>query len=97
MNDKVARPVGGSYGSIGGVEITEDVIAHLVDDAERGFPNARFRAPGRPARTDEATRAVTVRLSETELAAMMTRAEREHRTRSEAIRAAIAEWARASA
>lgn len=97
MNDKIAKPVNGSFGTIDGVDITEDVVARLVKNAEEGFPGATFRAPGRPARTDEPTRAVTVRLSESELAAVMVRAEREHRTRSDAIRAALSEWARASA
>ncbi|MFZ4841498.1 ribbon-helix-helix protein, CopG family [Mycetocola saprophilus] len=36
---------------------------------------------------------VTVRLSESELAALMSRAERENRTRSDAIRVTLAEWA----
>ncbi|WP_187978332.1 ribbon-helix-helix protein, CopG family [Mycetocola sp. JXN-3] len=34
-----------------------------------------------------------MRLSESELAALMSRAERENRTRSDAIRVALAEWA----
>lgn len=97
MSDKVAEPIDGSYGTIDGVEITEEVIARLVKNAEDGFPGARFRSPGRPARTDEPTRAVTVRLSESELEALMARAEREHRSRSQAIRTAIAEWVRAAA
>lgn len=97
MNDKIAKPVNGSYGTIDGVEVTEETVARLVKNAEEGFPGATFRAPGRPARTDETTRAVTVRLSESELAAVMARAEREHKSRSDAIRAAISEWARASA
>ena len=63
MNDKVAKPVNGSYGTIGGVEIAEEVIARLVKNSEDGFPGATFRTPGRPGRTEEATRAVTVRLS----------------------------------
>ncbi|SJM68314.1 ribbon-helix-helix domain-containing protein [Gulosibacter sp. 10] len=90
---KPAKPVNGSYGEIDGVEITEEVVARLVENAEAGFPGATFRSPGRPSRTNEPSHAVTVRLSESELAAVMARAEREHRTRSEAIRAALAEWA----
>lgn len=97
MSDKIAKPVNGSYGTIDGVEITEDVIARLVKNAEDGFPGAKFRSPGRPARTEEPTRAITVRLSESELAALMARAEREHRSRSEAIRTALSEWAHAAA
>lgn len=93
---KIEKPKNGSYGVIDGVEITEEVVARLVKNAEDGFPGATFRALGRPSRTDEPSQAVTVRLSESELAAVMARAEREHRTRSEAIRAALAEWANAA-
>lgn len=92
MSDEIAKPTNGSYGTINGVEITEEVVARLVQNAEDGFPEATFRSPGRPARTGEPTRAVTVRLSESELEAVMARAKREHRSRSDAIRAAIAEW-----
>lgn len=97
MNDKIAQPVNGSYGVIDGVEITEEVIARLVKNAEDGFPGATFRSPGRPARSEGPSKAVTVRLTESELAAVMARAEREHRTRSEALREAIAAWANAAA
>jgi Arc/MetJ-type ribon-helix-helix transcriptional regulator len=38
---------------------------------------------------------VTVRLSESELDAVMARANREHRSRSDAIREALDEWAHA--
>ena len=89
------QPIDGSYGQINGIDITEDVIARLVKDAEAGFPNATFRSPGRPPRTSSSTRAITVRLGESELTALMQRAEREHLSRSEAIRTALAEWASA--
>jgi hypothetical protein len=78
------------------MEITQEVIARLVKNAEDGFPGATFRPTGRPPRTTEPTRAITVRLSESELEAVMTRANREHRSRPDAIRAALAEWAQAS-
>lgn len=97
MSEKPTGPDGSSYGEIDGVQITEDVIARLVRNAEEGYPGAAFRKPGRPARTDEPTHAVTVRLSESELEAVMERANREHRSRSDAIRTALAEWAHASA
>ena len=58
-----------SYGNIDGVEITDAVISQLAQNAQAGFPGACFRSPGRPSRTDEASKAVTVRLSESELAA----------------------------
>lgn len=96
MNEETAKPEDGSYGTIDGVEITEEVIARLVKNAEEGFPGARFRSPGRPARTDEPTRAVTVRLTESELAAFMARADSEHRSRSDAMREALDQWAHAA-
>ncbi|HMS76348.1 ribbon-helix-helix domain-containing protein [Gordonia sp. (in: high G+C Gram-positive bacteria)] len=96
MSEQVARPVNGSYGTVNGVEITEEVLARLIENAEKGFPGSTFREPGRPSRTNEPTHAVTVRLSESELAAVMARADREHLTRSEAIREALDKWARAS-
>ncbi|MCI1747171.1 MAG: hypothetical protein LKI24_03110 [Acidipropionibacterium sp.] len=48
MNGRIAKPVNGLYGTIDGVEITEEVIARLVKNAEDGFPGAKFRTPGRP-------------------------------------------------
>ncbi|RLP74325.1 ribbon-helix-helix protein, CopG family [Mycetocola tolaasinivorans] len=93
MNNGIATPENGSYGQIDGVEITETVIAGLVKNAEEGFPGATIRPTGRPARASEPSQAVTVRLSESELAALMARAERENLGRSEAIRAALAAWA----
>ncbi|AXE39700.1 hypothetical protein [Acidipropionibacterium virtanenii] len=95
MSKTTAEPVNGSYGEIEGVEITEEVIARLVKNAEEGFPGATFRSPGRPARTDEPTRAVMVCLSESELEAVMARASREHRSLSDAVREALVEWAHA--
>ena len=95
MSKNTAEPVNGSSGEIDGVEVTEDVIARLVKNAEERIPGATFRSPGRPARTDEPTRAGTVRLSESELEAVMARANREHRSRSDAIREALDEWAHA--
>lgn len=83
------------YGTIDGVEITEQVIARLVKNAEKGFPGAAFLASGRPARTNEPSKAVTVRLSDSELSAVTARAKRENLTRSDAIRAALAEWSAA--
>lgn len=94
---ETAKPVNGSYGEINGVPITEEVIARLVKNAEDGFPGATFRAPGRPSRANEPSHAITVRLTDSELAAVMARAERENRSRSDAIRAALAEWTRDAA
>lgn len=95
MSRNTAKPIDGSYGEIDGAEVIEDVIARLVKNAEEGFPGATFRSPARPARTDGPTRAVTVRLSEPEFDAAMARANREHRSLSDAIREALDEWAHA--
>lgn len=97
MNDPIATPKNGSFGQIDGVDITDAVIERLAKNAEQGFPGATLRPRGRPSRTQEASHAITVRLSESELAALMIRAERENRTRSDAIRAALAEWAHSAA
>jgi hypothetical protein len=48
MNGNIAKPVNGSYGAIDGVEITEDVIARLVQNTEDGFPGATFTPTGPP-------------------------------------------------
>lgn len=73
MNDKVAKPVNGSYGTIDGVEIAEEVIARLVKNAEDGFPGAKFRSTGSTVHSEEQPQAVAVRLSESELAALIAR------------------------
>jgi hypothetical protein len=78
-DDHLARPVSGSYVTIDGVEITEDLIAILMKNSGDGLPGATFRPTGRPSRTIEPTRA-----------------NREHRSRSDAIRAALAKWANES-
>ncbi|MFA7499137.1 MAG: hypothetical protein WCY76_10695 [Leucobacter sp.] len=42
MNDKIAKPVNGSFGTIDGVDITEDVVARLVKMLRRDFLARRF-------------------------------------------------------
>ena len=37
-----------SYGTSGGVEITDAVIERLADPAERGLDHAKLRPRGRP-------------------------------------------------
>ncbi|MFT3942367.1 MAG: hypothetical protein QM705_00885 [Ancrocorticia sp.] len=52
MNNKIAQATNGSYGTIDGVEITEEIITRLVRNAEEEFPDAVFRAPSQAAHTD---------------------------------------------
>lgn len=97
MSERIAQPINGSYGSINGEPVTEKVIERLVQHAEAGYPGAEFKRPGRPSRTDEPTRAVSVRLTESEIEALMARAARENQSRAQAMRAAITEWSRKTA
>ena len=83
---------------IRGKDVSEAQIDEWVAEAERGYDveELRKRAIGRPGRGAEPSQVVPVRLTTEELAAVMVRAEREHMNRSEAIRAAIAEWSHAA-
>lgn len=77
--------------TINGEVITEEQIEAWAAEAEAGFDVAglKRRGRGRPGRADTATQVITLRLTESELAAVDARAEREHVSRSEAIRKAL--------
>ena len=77
-----------------GREVSEAEVDAWVAEAEAGYDveDLRKRVIGRPARGAEPSQVIPVRLTTDELAAVMARAEREHLNRSEAIRAALAEW-----
>jgi hypothetical protein len=79
-----------------GREVSEAQVDEWVSEAETGYDveELRRRVGGRPARGAEPSQVVPVRLTASELAAIMERAEREHLNRSEAIRAALAAWSR---
>lgn len=78
---------------VGGKEISEDQVDAWVAEAERGYDPEWLRTRlGRPTRAESRANVVPVRLTEAELNAVMARAEREHLSRSEAIRRALAEW-----
>lgn len=82
---------------IQGREVSDQQLDKWVAEAEPGYnPERLTKRPGRPSRSDETARVVSVRLTESELHAVMARAEREHLDRSEAIRRALAQWAAAS-
>lgn len=69
--------------------VTEQDIKDWADEAERGYDVDRLRKRGRKPLGDGPAQVVPVRIDETLLAAVVERAERDHVSRSEAIRAAI--------
>lgn len=81
--------------TIGGVPVTEDQIAAWAAEAETGYDVDKFtkRGRGRPGRGAQPSQVVAVRLTTEELAAIDARAQREHKTRSEAVREALAAYA----
>ncbi|WP_226346572.1 ribbon-helix-helix protein, CopG family [Agilicoccus flavus] len=76
-------------------EVTEDQIQQWADEAEAGYDvdALKRRGRGRPGRGAEPMQVVAVRLTAQEIAALDSFAEREHLTRSEAIRRALAGFA----
>ncbi|MDR3107030.1 MAG: ribbon-helix-helix protein, CopG family [Bifidobacteriaceae bacterium] len=78
--------------TINGVPVTEDQIEAWVAEAEHGYDTAQLkrRGRGRPGRGSGPSRVIPVRLTAEELAAVDARAMREHKTRSEVMRDALA-------
>ncbi len=78
-----------------GIPVTEVQISEWSSEAERGYDVEvlKKRGRGRPGRGATPTQIVAVRLTAAELALIDARAEKENKTRSEAIRAALAEYA----
>jgi len=74
---------------INGKPVTEQDIKDWADEAERGYDVDRLCKRGRKPLGDGPAQVVPVRIDETLLAAVIERAERDHVSRSEAIRAAI--------
>lgn len=74
---------------IKGNPVTEQDIKDWADEAERGYDVDRLKRRGRKPLGDGPAQVVPVRLDESLLAAVVERAERDHMSRSEAIRAAI--------
>jgi hypothetical protein len=73
--------------------VTEKQIQRWADEAEVGYDvdQLKRRGRGRPGRGAEPMQVVAVRLTAEELAALDAIAEREHLSRSEAIRRAVAD------
>jgi predicted transcriptional regulator len=75
--------------TIKGQPVTEHDIHEWVDEAERGYDVDRLRKRGRRPTGDGPGQVVPVRIDATLLVALSERAERDHVSRSEVIRAAI--------
>ncbi|NLJ53769.1 MAG: ribbon-helix-helix protein, CopG family [Intrasporangiaceae bacterium] len=76
-------------------EVSEELVQQWADEAEAGYDveTLKRRGRGRPGRGAEPMQVVAVRLTAEEIAALDALAEREHLTRSEAIRRALANFA----
>lgn len=81
--------------TIGGVPVSDEQIAAWAAEAEAGYDveALKKRGRGRPGRGARPSQVVAVRLTVDELAAIDARAEREHKTRSEAMRDALTGYA----
>ena len=74
------------------VRVTEEQITEWAAEAEAGYDVAALkrRGRGRPGRGSEPSQIVALRLTAQEIADLDARAEREGKSRSEVIRAALA-------
>ncbi|WOF23221.1 ribbon-helix-helix domain-containing protein [Microbacterium betulae] len=81
--------------TINGVPVTNEQINAWADEADVGYDveALKKRGRGRPGRGAEPAQVIALRLTADELAAVDARAAREHKTRSEAIRDALAAYA----
>ena len=75
--------------TIKGKPVTDADIQDWADEAERGYDVEQLRRRGRKPIGDGPAQVVPVRIDANLLAALTERAERDHVSRSEAIRAAI--------
>lgn len=85
----------GANETINGTPVTEAQIAEWADEAEAGYDveALKKRGRGRPGRGAEPSQVVALRLTAEELAALDAAADREHKSRSELIREALAIYA----
>ena len=76
-------------------QVTDEQIQKWADEAEAGYDveELKRRGRGRPGRGAEPTQVIAVRLTAEEIAALDAYAAREHLSRSEAIRRALAGYA----
>jgi len=80
--------------TLNGVPVTEAQIAAWAAEAEGGYDvkELKERGRGRPGRGANPSQVVALRLTPEELAAIDARAAHENKTRSEAIREALASY-----
>ncbi|HEX7322006.1 MAG TPA: ribbon-helix-helix protein, CopG family [Mycobacterium sp.] len=78
--------------TINGVPVTDAMIQDWADEAEAGYDTEKLRKRGRPTVGDGPGVVVPVRMDAALLEALNLRAEHEHVSRSEAIRAAVRAW-----
>lgn len=78
-----------------GDSVTDEQIQRWADEAEAGYDveELKRRGRGRPGRGAEPMQVIALRLTTEELAAVDAYAQREHLSRSEAIRRALAAYA----
>lgn len=77
------------YGTVDGVEITEDAVERLAANAEAGFPGVTPRRAGRPTMGDGPATTVAVRLDPALHRALEERVEHDHVSASDVIRDAL--------
>jgi predicted transcriptional regulator len=77
---------------IKGKTVTEEQITAWADEAETGYDPATLTPRGRPRMGSAAAHVVPVRLDPELDAALATRAEHDHTTRSDVIRDALRAW-----
>jgi len=81
-----------TYGTSGGVEMTDEGIERLAAAAEQGLDQRRLRPRGRPALGAGAARVAQVRLPPELSEALAERAARDQTKASDVIRAALREY-----
>lgn len=78
--------------TINGVPVTDGMIQDWADEAEAGYDVEKLRKRGRPTVGEGPGAVVPVRMDAALLEALNARAEKDHVSRSEAIRAAVRAW-----
>jgi hypothetical protein len=82
--------------TIKGVPVTDETVEAWASEAEAGYPVEHLRKRGRKTVGDGPSEVVPVRMDQALLEALTVRAEREHVSRSEAIRTAVRNWINAA-
>lgn len=80
--------------SLNGAPVSDEQIQEWADEAEAGYDVEKPRKRGRPTIGEGPGAVVPVRMDTALLEALNERAEREHVSRSEAIREAVRAWTR---